>query len=279
VAAKPEDSQERKQQLSSAHFLMKSQKSEEWKTIVSTLQNLTEDASFDVDASGITFRAMDPSHIALIDLVWEAGGFEKFEFQGKKAGEKDRFAVRVEDFAKIIKRAERNESITISRDSSSASSSEALLIKLGAYRDFEFHLLDSASVSSTPLPKLSLVSKFSISSAAFERVLDDISAISNHIKISAEPSGTLTFSGKGDSGSAKVTFTQSELAKLESPQASDSVYSIEYIQKVLKPASSSSEFVEFSFASKMPLAASMSVGDPSKSKLKLSFILAPRTTE
>ena len=93
MAAKPEDSQERKQQLSSAHFLMKSQKSEEWKTIVSTLQNLTEEASFDVDASGITFRAMDPSHIALIDLVWEAGGFEKFEFQGKKAGEKDRCRV------------------------------------------------------------------------------------------------------------------------------------------------------------------------------------------
>jgi len=59
---------------------MKCQTSYEWKAIVSTLQNLTEEASFDVDSSGVRFRAMDPSHIALIDLVWEAGGFEKFEF-------------------------------------------------------------------------------------------------------------------------------------------------------------------------------------------------------
>jgi proliferating cell nuclear antigen len=259
---------------------MKCQTSEEWKTIVSTLQNLTEEASFDVDSSGVKFRAMDPSHVALIDLAWEGGGFEKFEFHSKEEGVKDRFAVRVEDFAKIIKRADKNDSITISRnDSSSPSSSEALLIKLGENRNFEFHLLDRESVSSAPLPKLSLVSKFSINRAEFEGVLDDISALSNHVRISAEPGGTLTFSGKGDAGNAKVNFSRGELVKFESPQESDAVYSLEYIQKVLKPASSSSEVVEFSFGSKMPLAASVNVGDPSKSKLKLTFFLAPRTSE
>jgi len=259
---------------------MKCQTSYEWKAIVSTLQNLTEEASFDVDSNGVTFRAMDPSHVALIDLVWEAGGFEKFEFHSEEGGEKkDRFAVRVEDFAKIIKRADKNDSVTISRNGSSGISSESLLIKLGENRDFEFHLLDRASVSSTPLPKLSLVSKFSISSATLERVLDDVSALSNHVRISAEPGGTLTFSGKGDAGKARVIFSQGELVKFESPQASDSIYSLEYIQKVLKPASSSSEAVEFSFASKMPLAASVNVGDPSKSKLKLTFFLAPRTSD
>ena len=248
---------------------------------MSTLQNLTEEAAFDIDSSGVRFRAMDPSHIALIDLVWEAAGFEKFEFEGKG----DRFAVRVEDFAKIIKRADKNDSITISRNGSSSSSSsadslsEVLQIKLGEHRNFEFHLLDRTSVSSTPLPKLSLVSKFSIMSTAFERVLDDISAVSNHVTISAEPGGTLAFSGKGDAGNAKVVFSQGELAKFESPEASESVYSVEFIQKVLKPASSSSEVVEFSFASKMPLAASVNVGDPSKSKLKLTFFLAPRTSD
>lgn len=256
------------------HFLMKCQTSEEWKTVVSTLQNLTEEAAFDVDSSGVRFRAMDPSHIALIDLVWEAGGFEKFEFQGKG----DRFVVRVEDFAKIIKRADKNDSITISRNGSS-SSSDALQIMLGDHRNFEFHLLDKESVSSTPLPKLDLASKFSMSSATLESVLDDISALTSHVRISAEPGGTLTFSGKGDAGSAKIVFAPGELVKFDSPQESDSVYALEYIQKVLKPASSSSDVVEFSFGSKMPLAASVNVGDPSKSKLKLTFFLAPRTSD
>ena len=276
MAVKAEDPP-REEKQPSPHFLMKCQTSYEWKAIVSTLQNLTEEASFDVDSSGVRFRAMDPSHIALIDLVWEAGGFEKFEFRGK-AGEKDRFAVRIEDFAKIIKRADRNDSVTISRNGSSSSSSDALQIKLGEHRNFEFHLLERDSAS-TPLPKLDLVSKFSISSAAFERVLDDISALTNHVRITAQPGGTLTFSGKGDAGSAKIVFAQGELAKFDSPQESDSVYSLEYIQKVLKPASSSSGVVEFSFGSKMPLAASVNVGDTSKSKLKLTFILAPRTSD
>ena len=84
MAVNPEDSLQGDKQSSSPHFLMKCQTSEEWKTVVSTLQNLTEEASFDVDSRGVRFRAMDPSHIALIDLVWEAGGFEKFEFHGKE---------------------------------------------------------------------------------------------------------------------------------------------------------------------------------------------------
>jgi len=276
VAVKVEDPP-REEKQSSPDFLMKCQTSYEWKAIVSTLQNLTEEASFDVDSSGVRFRAMDPSHIALIDLVWEAGGFEKFEFRGKE-GEKDRFAVRIEDFAKIIKRADRNDSVTISRNGSASSSSDALQIKLGEHRNFEFHLLERDSAS-TPLPKLDLVSKFSISSAAFERVLDDISTLTNHVRIKAGPGGTLTFSGKGDAGSAKIVFAQGELAKFDSPQESESVYSLEYIQKVLKPASSSSDVVEFSFGSKMPLTASVNVGDTSKSKLKLTFILAPRTSD
>ena len=257
---------------STHHFLMQSSTAEEWKVIVSTLQNLTEEAAFDVDSSGISFRAMDPSHIALIDLFWDAAAFEKFE-----AVEKDRFAVRVEDFAKIIKRAEKSDSVSISR-----SGSDALLIKMGTNREFEFHLLES-TISSVPLPKLSLASKFTIDKKAFESVLEDISALSNHITIRADPSssgGMLSFSCKGDAGNAKIVFTKDQLVDFQSPQQSEAVYSLEYIQKVLKPASSSSDVVEFSFGSKMPLSASVSVGDPSKSgRLKLSFFLAPRTSD
>ena len=255
----------------SRHFMMKCQSPEAWKTIVSTLQSLTEEAAFDIDSSGLKFRAMDPSHVALIDIVWEKEGFESFECSAK-----DDFVVRVEDFAKIIKRAEKKDSITISRD---GSSSDALLIKLGEQRKFEFHLLERSAVSSIPFPKLSLISKFSIKGEEFESALEDISTLSNHVRIKAETSGALILSGKGDAGSAKISFAKDELAKFESPQESEAVYAVEYIQNVLKPASSSSEFIEFNFGTRMPLTASLSVGDPAKSKLKLTFLLAPRTTE
>ena len=123
---------------------------------------------------------------------------------------------------------------------------------MGENREFEFHLLDKAVGGGTPLPKLSLVSKFSINSSVFQSVLDDISTLSNHMRIRAEPGGTLTFSGKGDAGNAKIVFAAGELGKFESPEESDAVYSLEYIQKVLKPASASSDFTEFSFVQRCP---------------------------
>src|SRR5271157_2986283 len=172
------------QQISSStpRFLMECATSEEWKAIVAALQNLTEEAEFDIDSGGDRVRAMEPSHAALVDLVWDAAGFEKFEFQG---GKKDRFAVRVEDFGKIIKRADKNDTMSISRDSGGP-----LLIKIGGNREFEFHLIErEADGGNTPLPKLNLASKFSIDRATFGSVLDDVSALSDNIRIRADTGG------------------------------------------------------------------------------------------
>ena len=63
---------------------MKCATSEEWKTIVSTLQNLTEDASFDVDSSGVRFRAMDPFHVLLLILSGMQGVLRHSSFKVRK---------------------------------------------------------------------------------------------------------------------------------------------------------------------------------------------------
>src|SRR5579875_2325844 len=91
-------------------FLARTQTPSEWKAVTAAIQTLVEEATFDVSSEGISFRAMDPSHVALVDLFWPSSGFEKFECE-----KSDKFTVRVEDFAKLIRRAEAKDSIEISR--------------------------------------------------------------------------------------------------------------------------------------------------------------------
>ncbi len=106
-----------------------------WKMIASSIQTLSEDATFDVDADGLRTRAMDPSHVALLDVKFPATSFEKFH-----CVKPTRFTVHIEDFSKIVKRSEPKESFEASE-----SKSKSLSIKIGSghYRkEFELHLLD-----------------------------------------------------------------------------------------------------------------------------------------
>ena len=120
----------------SSGFIARSQTPSEWKAVTASIQTLVEEATFDVSPDGITFRAMDPSHVALVDLFWPSEDFQKFS-----CDKSDRFTVRMEDFAKLIRRAESKDSIEISR-----SGSESLNVKLsnGYKREFELHLSNPA---------------------------------------------------------------------------------------------------------------------------------------
>jgi len=51
-------------------FSAKTSTSDEWKAIISAISTLVEEATFEATVEGISFRGMDPSHVALIDISW-----------------------------------------------------------------------------------------------------------------------------------------------------------------------------------------------------------------
>jgi proliferating cell nuclear antigen len=257
---------------SSSAFVAKSQTPGEWKAVAAAIQTLVEEATFDVSTEGITFRAMDPSHVALVDLFWPSTDFQKFSCE-----KSDRFTVRMEDFTKLIRRADGKDSVEISREGS-----DSLVVKLsnGYKREFELHLLDSAQ-STTPLPKPNFDAEFVTTEPAFDKVLNDVSAVSNHITIEAARDKVL-FSGKGDTGRASVVLEKSEggktdLVSLSSEKESKSTYSIEYLLKITKAAGSASDTINFKYSTKMPLRMEFKLGENSKGRIH--FYLAPRVQE
>jgi proliferating cell nuclear antigen len=252
------------------HFLARTASPAEWKAVTATIQTLVEEATFDISGEGITFRAMDPSHVALVDLFWPNGDFQKFECE--KA---ERFTVRMEDFAKLIRRAEAKDSIELSR---AGPDSLSLKITNGYRREFELHLIESAQ-GNTPLPKLNYNAKFTTLESAFDRILNDVSAISNHITIEASKD-KIVFTGKGDTGKAAVSLEKGgpDVQELEVKEESKATYSIEYLLRITKAAGSASDSISFEYSSKMPLRMAFTLGDSTKGG-RIHFYLAPRVSE
>lgn len=256
----------------STGFIVRSKTPSEWKAVTASIQTLVEEAIFDVSPDGISFRAMDPSHVALVDLFWPKEDFEKFS-----CDKSDRFTVRMEDLLKLIKRAESKDSVEISRQGT-----DSLNVRLtnGYKREFELHLIESTQ-SNTPLPKLNFDANFVTTEPAFDRVLNDVSAISNHITIEAEKERVL-FSGKGDTGKATIALEKSEkgdsdLISLAAEKEAKSTYSIEYLLKITKAAGTASDSIKFEYSSKMPLRMEFKLGENSKGRIQ--FYLAPRVQE
>ena len=148
-------------------FSAKTNTSDEWKAIISAISTLVEEATFEATVEGISFRGMDPSHVALIDISWPNSAFEKYSCDGDI-----KFGVRIDEFSKIIKRAEKSESIEIK-----ISEDSMLHVSIGKNKKYKMRLIES-SASDTPLPKITYDSKISLPSARFDKILGDIEVVS-----------------------------------------------------------------------------------------------------
>jgi proliferating cell nuclear antigen len=246
-------------------FLAKTSTSGEWKVVSSAVSTLVEEATFEASLEGITFRAMDPSHVALIDLSWPKSAFEKYE-----CDKLSKFSMKIEDFMKLIKRADAKDSIEITM------ADDMLVLRIfdGYKREFSMHLIES-TYGPTPLPKLSFNVKATIAGRAFDKILSDISAISDHMTVEASKD-RLVFSGKSDMGSGSVTLERAsqDLLELEVKEDGKATYNIEYLSKIIRVTASDTVLLEYS--SKMPVRLELKLSDLGG---KIHFYLAPRIEE
>ena len=249
-------------------FLAKSAGSSEWKAIASAIKTLVEEATFDAATEGLSFRAMDPSHVALVDLAYPVAAWEKYEVD-----KPFKFSVRVEDLTKLIGRAETKDSIEIS-----STEEDNIMIRFqnGYKREFTIHLIES-SAGAAPLPKLEFDTRVTLTKSIFERVLGDISAVSDQVTIEAQKE-KLSFSGKSDVGKASVVLEKNDADLLDLQVKADSkaTYSIDYISNITRSAGSASDTLNFSFSTKKPILAEYKLNDLGA---HIHFFLAPRVSD
>lgn len=250
-------------------FLARSASAAEWRVVAKAVSTLVEEASFEASAEGISFRAMDPSHVALIDLFWPNSAFEKYV-----CDKQFRFTVRVVEFAKLFSRADPKDSVEVS-----SREDGKLTIKFtDSYsREFSINLLESPA-QPTPLPKIPLNAKVLLTGSTLQQILSDVSTISDRVTIEAS-SEKVTFSGRSEQGTASATLDRRSPEVLEltlsQNEPAKATYSIEYLINITK-AAGSQQPVTLEYSTKMPLRLEFRLGDQGG---KLAFYLAPRVEE
>lgn len=242
-------------------FSAKTSGSDEWKAILSAISTLVEEATFEATAEGISFRGMDPSHVALIDISWPNSAFEKYECDGDI-----KFGVRIDEFSKLIKRADKTDSITISI------ADTLLEIIIGKNKQYKMRLIES-SATDTPLPKIPYDTKISMGSTLFDKILGDVQVVSDYLTIKTAQDRA-EFSGKGDSGEVLISLQkqQDELSEISVKEESTGTYSLEYLNPIVKAVGTASGSIVCEYSSAKPLRIEFKVANMGR----IHFYLAPR---
>jgi len=236
--------------------------------VAAAIKTLVEEATFEATNEGLTFRAMDPSHVALVDLLMPNSSFEKYEVD-----KPFKFSLRVEDFVKLVSRSEAKDSVEMA-----STEEDTISVKFadGYKREFTIHLIES-STAPAPLPKLEFDAKVTLTKSIFEKLLGDISAVADQVTIEATKD-KLSFAGKSDVGKANIALAKNDADILELQVKNDckATYSVDYLTNILRAVGGVADTVECSFSSKKPVLLNMKLNDQGA---RIHFYLAPRISE
>jgi len=249
-------------------FFTKTSSATEWKAVAAAIKTLVEEATFEASSEALVFRAMDPSHIALVDLRWPNTAFEKYE-----CDKPFKFSIRVEDFVKLMGRTDSKDSVEIT-----STEEDALVLRLmnGYKREFKIHLIESTS-GTAPLPKLEFDARISMSKSVFEKVLGDVSVVADQVSINALKEN-VTFSGKSDVGGANIQLDKNgaDILDLDTKVEAKASYNIDYLVSISRALGGATETVELQFSSKKPLRLEYKLNEQGAT---VAYYLAPRISD
>lgn len=230
--------------------------------IIKSAECMNLDATFTIDEDGLSYRAMEPNHVAMIDIVIPNSCFEKWS-----CIEKQKFGLNVEEFRRLINSLDTKGSVSI----------EIHDKKINVKQNGFSASVKTIEVSETecPLPHLSYENRITFSEdeqvnvLEFTRLVRKIESVSEHVTINCDMNKVL-FSGNGDQGSCDKQYTREECG-INNREDSETTYSLKYLMSYLRTLTKDSQ-IELGFSSQKPMRIQTKVNNLGR----IDFYLAPR---
>lgn len=186
-----------------------------WSQMIASIEKILDEGVFVANSEGLSLRALDTSHVVMVDLFYPAESFS--EYQVEEGGEE--FDVSFSVLSRLLKRARKGDELVIS------SKDSYIVIELAGRGSRRFRVPEvSLALERLPEPKISFTVRAAMLGSTFTEAITTLQPMAESMTITAYEEGRLVFLGRGDVGQAEV----------ESPDSS--TYSIEYFSEMLSAA-------------------------------------------
>jgi proliferating cell nuclear antigen len=235
-------------------------KSEVLKELLAVVQTLVDEAKFDLSPDGISIKAVDPAHVAMVEMTLDAGAFEKYEADESELG------IDIEKLGDVLKLAKAGEIISMDLEDDK----NRLIFHIDNITR-RMSLVETAGMSEPKVPNLSLPSTIQLKARELSMGIRASESVSDHITLHASPDAFELVS-EGDMDSVNLKLDKDQLELLECKESTKSLFSLDYFSNMIKSIDSDSS-VKLNLGTDYPVKLEF---DFAEGNGKVTYLLAPR---
>lgn len=197
-------------------------KSEVLKSIIDVTTPLVSEVKFNITQKGISLRAVDPAHVALVDLHVSKKAFEEFKASDIELG------IDMDKLGGIMRLSSTGDIVSLEHDDQS----NRLIVKIGNLVR-RMALIDTAGMPDPKMPTLDLPAKIVLKSSELNRGVRASEAVSDHLALLADKENFELFA-EGDTDTVNLKLPKDLLIELNAPNKCKSLFSIDYFSNMIK---------------------------------------------
>ena len=148
------------------------------KEVVNVVSTLVDEAKFSMNAEGLTIKAVDPAHIAMVDLTLGKDAFEEFKADDVEIG------IDIDKLSQFLKLARSDDIIDLKHDEEK----RRLNISVGDITR-RMSLIDTTGMSDPKVPSLNLPATLTVKVDDLVQGIKASETVSDHIALVASPEG------------------------------------------------------------------------------------------
>ena len=233
------------------------------KSLVYITSTLVDEAKFTITPEGMTMKAVDAAHIAMIELDVDKDAFESYQADNVEIG------LDLDKVKGVLKFASAGDTVKMEQDESLG----RLIFKVGNITR-RMNLIDTSSMSDPKVPQLSLTANIAVLVDELQKGIRASESISDHITLRAGPE-YFEFLCEGDTDSVSLKLdkgAEGGLKSIDTDAEVCSMFPLDYISNILKVIPSGT-ILNIELDNDYPVKLVFSLAD---GKANVNYLLAPR---
>ena len=235
-------------------------KAEVLKTVLDAVQTLVDEAKIHCTPEGLSLKAVDPAHVAMVELSLGKGAFEEYKAEDLELG------VDLDKLKDILKLAGSGDLIGLEYNEDS----HRLVFTIG-HLTRRMALIDTSNMTDPKVPNLNLPSKVTMVASELQQGIKASEAVSDHIALIAD-GDSFQLVADGDTDQVDLALDGDALVKIESGEKSRSLFSLDYFANMAKVVKGG-DAVTLNLGTDYPVKLEFDIAD---GKGHITYLLAPR---
>ncbi len=235
-------------------------KSDVLKGIIDVVSPLVNEVKFNINPKGVSLRAVDPAHVAMVDLEVKNDAFDEFKAKEIELG------IDMDKFAGIMRLSSSGDMVNLEYDEDT----NRLIIKIGNLVR-KMGLIDTAGMPDPKMPNLNLPAKIVLNASELTQGVRASETVSDHLSLTANKDNFELFA-EGDTDTVNLKLPKDLLKELKTGSKCKSLFSIDYFSNMIKPVRSDDP-ITIMLGNDNPIKVEFNIAN---NKGHVTYLLAPR---